>query len=235
MLTINGWLNGLTALLIVVFSAIFGILMLIKSLRTEQTTVLMYGALMGLFAGLLWLGPATDFIMILLTENNLDNQFGLYGLLSYMWVGPASITAISLGAEVTAPKLKKIIIPIILIIAVLFEFYLFVFTMDLFDFHYPATPGENLIDSTFVTLSPGFILVAIIIGLVLIFCGVGAFRIAAKSTGNIRTRFLMLGTSFVLFCGVAIADALLNPGVLLFIARFGMIACAFFIYYGVKD
>lgn len=235
MLSIDGWLNGLTALLIVVFATLFSTFILIKSIKATGTRTLTYGAFMGLFAGLLWLGPATDFLFILTTNNNLPNEFGLYGILSYMWVAPASFFAISLGADVTAPKMKKPLLIITGILGIIFEYVLFVYTLEMFDFHVYGSPGENLIDSSFIRMSIGFFLIGAFVGMVFIFCGIGTLLQAKKSTGEIRKRFLLLSTSFLLFCVVAVFDALLEPTIILFIVRLGMIACAFFLYYGVKS
>jgi len=233
-LTLIGFLNGLTAALIVIFATIFSTIILIRSLKNELASLLRYGGFMGLFAGLLWLGPAADFFSILLTGQNMDNSFGLYGILSYMWVGPAVILAILIGSKVTAPTKTKPLVGITTILAVIFEFFLFFFTMDLFEFHNPVNTGEDLIDANFIPLSLGFILIAIFIGLIFIFCGVGSLLMALKSTGAVRKKGLYLATSFFLFCIVAVFDALFAPDILLFIVRFGMVACAFLLYYGVK-
>ncbi len=234
MLSLDGWLNGLTAALIVVFATIFSLFILIKSLKGTKTKTLMFGAFMGLFAGLLWLGPATDFFFILITQTNLPNDFGLYGILSYMWVAPASFCAIYLGAAVTAPKWKMPLLIITIILGIIFEYILFFHTLEVFEFHAPAIPGENLIDSNFIRLSAGYLLIGCFVGLVFVFCGIGTLIHGIKTTGEIRKRFFYLATSFIVFCVVAIFDALFDPTIVLFIVRLGMIASAFFLYYGVK-
>lgn len=234
MLSLNGWLNGGTAALVVIFSGVFSIIVLIKSIR-EKSTILTFAALMGLFAGLLWLGPATDFFTILVTQSNLDNSSGLYGILSYTWVFPASFCAVYLGSELMMLEHKNLFLGVIAIIGIIFEFFLFNFTMNVFVFHPPETAGQNLIDSNFVYGSISFILIAVFLAFVFFLCGLGTLIMAKKSTGVIRQKFLLLSSSFNLFIIVAIFDSLFAPLGILFLVRLGMIACAFLLYYGVKS
>ena len=79
-----GWINGLLATGILVFSIIIGILFIYKSRKTK-VILLTYSGFMIIFAGLMFLGPIVDFLSILITGYNLDNTFGLYGILSYIW------------------------------------------------------------------------------------------------------------------------------------------------------
>lgn len=232
MLTLNGWLNGGTAALVVIFSSVFAIIVLIKSIK-EKSRILTYASLMGLFAGLLWLGPATDFFTILFTSDNLKSM-KLYGILSYMWVFPASFCAVYLGAELMLLKSKKYLLVAISIFGIIFEYFLLTNTASVFEFH-PGNSGNNLIDTNFVYGSVSFILIGVFQAFVFFLCGLGTLFMAKKSTGVIRKKFLLLSGSFNLFIIVAIFDSLFYPSVLLFMVRLGMIACAFLLYYGVKS
>lgn len=234
MLSLIGFLNGLTAALVVIFSAAFATIVLIKNRNSQGSSLLPSAALMGLFAGLLWLGPATDFFTILLTGDNLDNSYGLYGLLSYMWVGPAFIYAMLLGTGVTMPQKKTTVLIISIIIVIIFEFLLFTSTDSVFIFHYPSESGTDLIDSNFVYGSIPFILIAVFLGFVFIFCGMGTLIMSTKGTGMIRKKFFSLSIGFNLFIVVAIFDALFAPSFILYVVRLGMVACAIFLYYGVR-
>jgi len=107
-LTLFGFLDGITASIIIFFGFVASTIILMKAIKLNAKTLRM-GAFMGYFSCLLWLGPTTDFITILLTTTNIDNSIGggLYGILSYMWVPPAIITAMYLGAELLVPNKKK--------------------------------------------------------------------------------------------------------------------------------
>ena len=85
-LTLYGWLDGITAMVIVFFGIIVSVIILNIS-RKIKAELLPYGAIMSIFAVLLWLGPTTDFFTVLITGDNLNNDIGggLYGILSYMW------------------------------------------------------------------------------------------------------------------------------------------------------
>ncbi len=233
-LELYGWLNGGTAALVVIFATIFAITVLIKARKLKGSNLLPTIAYMGLFAGFLWMGPATDFFTILLTGKNLNNSFGLYGILSYMWVGPATITAIYVGANVMIPKHKKPLIIFSILIAVTFEIVLFMFTMTIFEFTMPHPPGSNIIDSNFVRSSIAFYMIALIIAIVFLFDGLGSLIMSRKATGDIKKKFRKLAGGFICFCVVAVCDALLAPGPVLFVVRVFMILSAFLLYYGMK-
>jgi len=59
---------------------------------------------MGGFAGLLWLGPCSDFLCKIFLNQNIS-PVELYGILSYMWVAPSLIMSIYIGTELVDAKL----------------------------------------------------------------------------------------------------------------------------------
>jgi len=113
MLSYFGWINGLLATGILVFNVIIGFLFIYKS-RETKVTLLTYSGFMIIFSGLIFLGPVIDFFSILITNFNLDNSFGLYGILSYIWTAPLIITAIYIGAELVLPDHQKLLLIIFL-------------------------------------------------------------------------------------------------------------------------
>ena len=167
MLSLIGWLNGLTAAMGVFGAIIAATIFIIKSI-IYKAKLLRFAALMGLFSGLLWLGPTVDFLTILFTGKNMDNSNGLYGLLSYIWVAPSSVFAMYLGSELLVPEKKKVIVICSLILNIIFEIFVIYNTQNCFYFVDPSSPGENLIDARFKINSPAFIIIAIDISLVLI-------------------------------------------------------------------
>jgi len=238
-LELIGFLDGLTALIIIAFGFIAASIMYYKAYKMNAK-FLQLGAIMSVFAVLLWLGPTIDFLTILLTQNNLDNSAGLYGILSYMWVPPALITALYLGSVMLAPKSKTIILIIYSIIGVIFELLLFLDTANAFIFTDPFPPtidfvsGTQLIDSRFNSSHPIFYLIAIFLVSLVALNGVGSLRQAAKSPGVIRKKSMGMATVFFLFPIVAIIDAYLPAGPILFVSRSGMIVIAVFMYLALK-
>ncbi|MHA1336455.1 MAG: hypothetical protein ACTSPW_12015 [Promethearchaeota archaeon] len=89
--------------------SLFGLFSIIQGFK-KGADLLKIAGFMIVFIGLLWLGPSTDFITIIITGRNLNNTYGLYGILSYMWVAPAVILAIAIGAELLVKERKQIII-----------------------------------------------------------------------------------------------------------------------------
>ena len=227
-LNILGWLDGFTATLIVMFGAVFSLTVLYRA-RKMEAKLLFYGAFMGLFATLLWLGPCVDFFSKILTGQNLQPQ-ALYGILSYMWVAPATVLGLYLGAELMLPEQKKIILIIFGVLSVIFEIILFADPIGAFE--YEITGGA--IDANFVYGHPTFILVLVFLLAVFLLNGLGSLRQVLKTTGVVRKKFTFMAATFILFVIVGALDAFLSPGPALFIARMGMIACAFMLYFALK-
>lgn len=97
-----GWLDGLTALSVVIAGTFFGLLSFYKSIKLKAKLLGMTGLCL-ICIGYTLLGPAVDFLNILITDNNLT-PFWLYGLLSYPWAAPLTIFALYIGGELMIPK-----------------------------------------------------------------------------------------------------------------------------------
>jgi len=233
LLDIYGWFNGLTALLVVIFATIFGTIFAFRA-KKLNANLLKYGALMGIFAGFLWMAPMIDFLFMAITQGHLTQvmDIRMYGVLSYMWVGPAFLCAMYVGLELQYPDKKKIFFAFFIPLCIIFEIVLFVDASNTFKFSEEST--VDLIDSTFQYTSPAFIMIAIFLLFIFLLNGIGALRKAAQSTGDIRKNFLYLAVSFNLFIIVAVFDAFIPAGSILSIARLGMIVCAWSMYLALK-
>ena len=227
-LNLYGWLDGFTATLIVFFGAVFSLVVFYRA-RKMEAKLLIYGSFMGVFATLLWLGPCVDFFSVIFTGQNLKPK-ELYGILSYMWVAPAAVSALYIGAELMLPEIKKYVVIIYTILGIIFELILFLDTPNVFEFE--MTGGA--IDASFVYGHPAFILIVVFLLSVFLLNGIGSLRQVPKATGVIRKKFTYMAITFILFVVVGALDALLSPGPALFIARMGMIACAFMLYFALK-
>lgn len=232
MISYDGLLDGLTAMGVVASSVTFGLLFLYKS-KKLKANLLMYAGFMVFFAGLLYLGPFSDFMSVSLTGNNLDNTRGIYGILSYMWVAPALIFAMYLGGALMLPEKKWYIVSVYVILAIIFELFLFLDTMNSFIFQL-ANPGEDLIDSGFVYGSPTFILIAIFLLSILIFNGFGFLRKSLQLTGVLKRKFIFLSLGQIIFVVAGAGDSLVTPGVLLVFIRVLMVSSSWLMYMGLK-
>ena len=227
------WLEGLTAASVISVGIILGLISIFKArkLNAKLLTVLGFSIF---FIGFLYLGPATDFLMVIITGSNVNSEIwghGVYGILSYLWIAPALVCAMYIGGELLIPKRKWIIVIIYLILGVVFEYFLW-FNTDK-TFILDIQPDE-IIDSSFVTLYPTFLLMALFIVSILVFHGMGFLIKAVKSTGVLRKKFLLLGFGFIVFSIAGAGDALVDPGIGLVIVRVAMISSIILMYLGLK-
>lgn len=209
----------------------FGLLSIYHAKKLEAK-LLYFAGMMVFFTGGFYLGASIDFLTVLLTENNIPNENGLHGILSFMWVAPAVITAMYLGSYLIIPSKKWYIVSLYLTLAVVFEFFLFIDPLSAFNFEIP--PGRTLIDSSFVYGSITFILIVVFLASALIFTGVGFLIKSIQSTGAVRKRFAFLSIGFIVFVICGALDSLVAPGLGLIIVRGGMICYAWFMYFGLK-
>lgn len=236
------WLQGGSALALMIFSSTFGIMAMING-KKKDAKLLYYAGGMMLFVGLLYLGPVTDFFSILLFQQNIDNSFGLYGLLSYIWVGPAIVVGMTIGAEMITPDKSKEIVLSFAVLGVIFELFLILNTMSSFIFIDPFHPppageiwiaGEDIIDSSFVRMSPAYLFILGFLICILLFNGIGFLIKGLKSSGVVKKKMLLLSVGFIIFVISGAMDALISPGITLAFVRMGMMCSTVCLYLGLK-
>ncbi len=231
-----GWLDGSTALAVVVIAGFFGLLSFYKSRKLKQKLLGITG--LAIFsAGFVLLGPATDFVIILLTGSNM-NPYWLYGLLSYFWTGPVTIFGLYIGAELIKPDKKKLILSVYTALILIFEIILFTYSFtspqEIFIYPDPLPEGNELLNTSVVLTSPLFILMVILLISGLIFNGFGFLKKSLQSTGVVKRKFLYLSLGWILFIVCGTLDALFDPGVITFFIRIGTTFSVIFMYLGVR-
>ena len=231
MVSFTGWIDGLTATLIILSSVSFGLISLYKSIKLKAKLLSVAGIAM-IFVGFLWLGPTVDLFMVLLTGANI-NPIPLYSLLSYLWVAPALIFAIYLGGELIFPKRKWILVGIFIVLGVIFEYFLWFHTTESFTWIL-ANPGEDLIDASFVRTHPTFLMIAVFLVAALILLGIGFFIKAKQATGELRKKFTYLGVGFTIFVICGALDSILTIPLAIGFVRIVMSFFAVFMYLGLK-
>ncbi len=231
MVSPTGWIDGLTATLIILSSVSFGLISLYKSIKLKAKLLSVAGIAM-ILVGFLWLGPTVDLFMVLFTGANIS-PIQVYSLLSYLWVAPALIVAIYLGGELILPKRKWILVGIFIVLGVIFEYFLWFQTNSSFTWIL-ANPGEDLIDASFVRTYPTFILVGIFLIASLIFLGIGFFIKAKQATGSLRKKFIYLGLGFTIFVVCGALDSILTLPLAIGFVRVVMSFFALFMYLGLK-
>lgn len=186
-----------------------------------------------IFAGLMFLGPIVDFFSIIFTGNNLDNSYGLYGILSYLWTGPLVITAIYIGAEFIMPEYQKLLLLIFLVLSFIFEFFIIFDQSNQFIFTKPL--GDVNIDGNFKFGSITYIIILSFLLSILILNGIGILLKGLKSKGLIHKKFIILSISFDSYIIYAVFDTVVPHGTIVFIARILMINSPLLLYFGLKE
>jgi len=232
MLTVFGWIDGITASGVVIFGFIFGFFFLYKA-RKSGAKILTILGFVNILAGLMYLGVFTDFLVVLATETNLDPYF-LVGILSYIWFAPIIILALYIGAELLIPKKKWYLLFIIISLCILFEILFFLNPMTTFKFVLPPV-GEALIDYNVNMFTPAGIIMAILLLAVLIILGFGFLIKSIQSTGVLRKKFLFLSLGAISFCIFGLLEGLTEPGFMVIFVRIGYLISFWLMYYGLKD
>jgi hypothetical protein len=235
MVTLLGYLDGLTAAVIIITAVVFGSLSFFHA-RKLGAKLLYYAGALVVVVGLLWLGPFVEFLTVLLTGGNIPGE--LYGILSYIWVGPAVVIAFYLGGELMAPEKTKIIVGIYTVLGVIFEVFMFIFpngnNSAIGTFTWDDPTAGNLLNTGFNRASPTFWLVALFLISVLIFLGIGFALKAKQATGDLRRKFSYLSIAFIIFVVSGALDSILDPGVAIGFVRLLMATFAIWTYLGLK-
>jgi len=234
MLSYTGWITGSTAMGIIVISCSSGLYFIYKS-KKSKAKLLSYAGLMVIFGGLCYLGSCLDFLTILLSGSNIDNSYGLLGILGGMWIIPSIFTAIYIGVELMIPEKKMYILPIYVVLGIIYELFIFLDPMGSHYFIPPTTLGEDLIEDIFEVGSPAGILFVIFMLSMLILNGFGFLLKSFQSTGIIRKKFLLLSIGIFLFVIFGGLDALIAPGVILIFVRIGFMSAFWVLYLGLRE
>ena len=233
MLILEGWIDGITASSVVIFGIIFGIFFLYKS-RKSGAKILTILGVVNILAGLMYLGVFTDFLVVLMTQNNLDNTYGLVGILSYIWFAPIIILAIYIGAELLVPKKKWYLMILIIILSAIFEVLFILDPLGTFNFVDPVNPGEILIDYNVNMFTPAGLIMAVLLLTVLIILGFGFLIKSFQSTGILKKKFFLLSMGSICFCIFGLLEGLTAPGLMVIFVRIGYLTSFWLMYFGLK-
>ena len=230
-------MGGLSASGIVIFGCLFGLFWMYKG-KKMNAKLLFYWGLATLFWSLCWLGDLVDFVTILLTGKNMDNSYGLYCLISWMWIPPSNIVILYIGAKLLIPEKKRYIVAMLsiyTILGVIFEIFLFFDVMNSAVFFYPKTPGEELISINFVYSSPLGIISNILSLSLLILLVFGFLFKIIQSTGLVRKKFLILLIASLLTFICGILEVSSPPGIIKVLVRIGIVISYWIWYLGLRE
>lgn len=234
MLSLLGWIDGLTATGVVFFGLIFGSFFIYRSKKSE-INILTFLGIVTVFAGLMYLGVFLDFLIVLITQSNIANTYGIVALLSYVWLAPAIIISIYIGTRLLYLEKKWYLLSIFIILGIIFNFIMFLDPFSAFDFSPPAIPGDALIDYNVNTFSVAGILMAIFLLTVMIILGFGFLIKSVKSSGVLRKKLFLISIGAFSFCIFGFIEGLTAPEIYVIIVRIGYLVSFWLLYYGLKD
>jgi len=216
-----------------VFSCLFGLFFVYRA-RKLNANLLLYLGFTYFFAGLVYFGDVLDFVTILITGTNIDNSSGIIGLINWMWFPGAILCAVYIGGELLTPSKKWYVVSIYIILAIIFEIFLFIDPAGSVTYSNPTVPGEDLINDNLVEDSIVFFIALIFLLSVIIFLGVGFLIRAIQSKGDIRKKFAFLSVAAFVYTVGGILDGLFSPGIILILIRSAMIGSSALFYLGLR-
>ena len=233
-LSFLGWYNGLTAMGFIIFAFWFGLKLIIRSRFEAKFLFFMCVNLM--LASLCYLGWVLDFWSVLITGKNLVNTNGWVGIITAMWLPPAicievyGFSKYLLPKDYSKYKINYVTLIIFILLAFMFEFFLFFDTKGSLAVEYPANSGEDLVEIHAIYGSPFFILAAFFI-ISTLFFGFGFLIKSLQSTGLKRKRYFYLFFNETLFFLSGVLDALISTGIFLIFSRFALIITPLMTFY----
>jgi len=233
MLSLTGWINGLSVSIIIAIGSIIGLFGLYHA-KKFKARLLYFSSLIVNLISVLWLGNFIDFITILFTGKNMDNSNGLYGYLNLIWLGPMIIVGSLAFTELIFPKRKYHMLFLAVLYAVIYELILFTFVSYSIIFLYPENIGEDLIDEEIGIFTPlGFIIIFAIIFIFIMI--LGFFLKSFKSEGIIRKKLILISIGYFLFLLFAVIDGLISDLIGVVFFRIGVIIGMILYYFGIRE
>jgi len=228
------WIDGITASGVVVFGVLFGLFFIYKSKKTGAKMLTLLG-IANLCAGLTFLGVFLDFFLVIFTSTNFYNTFGMVGIISYIWLAPAVISAIYIGGELLVPKAKWYLVSAFVVLSIVFYIILFMDPYSAFNFNPPSVSGDGLIDYNLNILSLAGIIMGLFLILIIIILGFGFLIKSFQSTGVLKKKYFFLSMGALCFCIFGLLEGLVVPGFTVIFVRIGYLSSFWFMYYGLKD
>ena len=232
MLSLVGWINGISVTFKVFFDFIVAIIFFYKY-RKENVKILFYFANAYLCGAIVFFTYFFDFMVILSTGTNTESStFYNLAIVSYLIVGPFYIMLMFSGIDLLLKERRWYIMPIYLILMGIYTFFfIFINYSTALHLKFPIFSGENLIFIQISINTPQFIILLIFFISILVFNCLGFFLRSRKSEGIIKKKFLLLSIAFFLFFLAGIFEGLIEPGIYSLFIRIIFESTAFLVYY----
>lgn len=228
------WIDGITASIIVLMGLLLTPFFFLRY-KKSNALLLKKFAFISPLAGLIYLGVFLDFVFILITKNNIPNNYGQVALLSYIWFPALMFVFLTFLMELLSVKSIRKIQLVIIIIAVIYYIIIFSDPYNSFYWVAPDIPGSAMIDYNSNLASPAGIILAILFIPSTLYISYLFIKISINSPSEIKKRFILCACGGLAFCLGGIGEGLTVPGSMLIIIRLLYIFAFIFIYFGIKN
>lgn len=220
----TSYLNGISAIVVLVIGVLYAIKFLMLYLKLKKKFMPLV-IILGLGVGCFYLGPTVSFLSLLFTETNIDGY--LYAKLSYTHAPILIIVAMYLGFDIFKPEFRNKVVGIFSALAVVFWIFFLGFP-EMSVAIAPDIPGE-LRDISFQGVA--LVLIGSYLLSVLIILGGNFLKLSKKIKGQDQRKAKILGYGWIMFTISGILDTIMTPE-LIVIARILMIMAAYLVFSG---
>ena len=228
-------MNGLSALVIIIFGVVIGLFFIYKSRHSEARLLFAMG-LMVICVTAVWIWNVVDLFAILLTGKNMENPYIIASITySFLIPGFLLIAYISSTLLISNKKIRYYVLSLYLILSIVYGLLIFLNPLDSFYLKFPTNSGDDIIDINFTFDSVAGILYTFNSFSITSFWVLGFIVKAIKSTGVMRKKFLILALSIALFTICALSDALFPPNYSLILFRIGALCSLGIGYFGLRE
>ena len=228
-----GLIDGITGSIVVILGIAFGIFFYYMG-KKNDVKFLTRLCFISLFAGLLYLGLMVDFIHVLIFQENFPNDLRQVALLSYIWFPPVMIAAIYMATEVLSIQRKTIFFVLYMILGAIFIVLIFIDPINSFYSSFYEEETMRLIDYNINISSLAGIFLALMLIPVILLLGVKIMLDAFKSTGALRTKFILLSLGAFFYGIFGLLEGFTQPGLSVIIVRIGYLSSFWLMYFGLK-
>ncbi len=222
---IFSWLNGISAVVVLVFGNVVGSSILLKY-RRERKKLLPFAAIMQYSVAYFFLGPTVTFFTLLIASSNISPV--TYGLLSYSHMPLAILNAMYLGYEIFNPKQRNKALLLFGITGIVY----YVALIGWPQFMFVGTPGADPMEMLDISLKSVVLVCAMFYIVCVIFVLAGGFYFLRKKIEGIdRQRATNLAISFLCFAFAAILDTTITSQFMV-LARIIMALSVIYLYRG---
>jgi hypothetical protein len=211
-----------------------GLFFIYKSKKTNAK-LLSYAGAAGICQGLGWLGACSDFFTILLTGKNIDNSYGLRGILGYIWIPILALFLIYISSELLFPKQKWYILSVYFVLGIFFIIFILLDPTGSFTFIYPKSQGEDIIECQFTYGSTASTIYIIYFLSIISFWGFGFLYKSWISSSILKKKFRLLSIGLVYTILASLMDLFIGMFFISILSRALVITGVIFFYYGIKE